>query len=60
MLRELGDAYNAAGTLERLGDSCTTLGEPAEALAARCEALWMYQEQGRADDAARVQATLAR
>jgi tetratricopeptide (TPR) repeat protein/transcriptional regulator with XRE-family HTH domain len=60
LARELGDPYNAAGILERLGDSYAALGERDEALTTKHEALRLYQEQGRTDDATRVRADLGR
>jgi DNA-binding SARP family transcriptional activator/tetratricopeptide (TPR) repeat protein len=55
LLTEIGSHYFAANTLGRLGDTYVMLGSHDEARAAWQQAVAMYQKQGRADDAARVQ-----
>lgn len=56
--RKLGHSYYAAETLDRLGHPHVALGQTEPARAAWQEALQLYQEQGRGDDAARVQRLL--
>ncbi|GAA1642367.1 BTAD domain-containing putative transcriptional regulator [Nonomuraea maheshkhaliensis] len=55
---EIGSHYFAANTLVRLGDAYAMLGDHDEARAAWQRALSMYQQQGRAQDVARVRRLL--
>ncbi|MFJ5993178.1 ATP-binding protein [Lentzea sp. NPDC092896] len=56
--RTLGNAYEVATTLDNLGHPQAALGQLEQACEAWQEALELYQEQGRDDDATRVQRQL--
>lgn len=58
LYRESGDSYYTADTLERLGHPYLALGEPEQARTAWQEALRLFGQQGRDEDAARVQRQL--
>lgn len=51
----LGDTYEAANTLDRTGHPHAALGQTEQARTVWREVLQLYREQGRHDDAARVQ-----
>ncbi|MEU4445421.1 tetratricopeptide repeat protein [Actinosynnema sp. NPDC050801] len=57
--RLLGDTAEVAGTLDRLGHPHAALGQTEEARAVWGEALELYRNQGRHDDAQRVQEQLS-
>ncbi|MEV4049566.1 BTAD domain-containing putative transcriptional regulator [Amycolatopsis sp. NPDC049688] len=56
--RTLGDAYEAADTLDSIGHPHAALGQHERARQVWQEALELYREQGRDDDAERVQRQL--
>ncbi|MGW6928482.1 BTAD domain-containing putative transcriptional regulator [Lentzea sp. NPDC054927] len=56
--RALGDAYEVANSLDGIGHPLAALGRPEQARAAWREALQLYRDQGRDEDAARVQRQL--
>ncbi|WP_228122320.1 ATP-binding protein [Saccharothrix syringae] len=56
--RELGDIYGVADTLDRLGHPHAALGHYDQARAVWRKALRLYQEQGRDNDAERMQRQL--
>ncbi|ANZ43235.1 hypothetical protein BBK82_34075 [Lentzea guizhouensis] len=56
--RDMGDTYHVAENLALVGDAHAALGHHGRARAAWREALRMYREQGRGDEAARVQRQL--
>ncbi|HEU5475650.1 MAG TPA: BTAD domain-containing putative transcriptional regulator [Actinophytocola sp.] len=58
LLRETGDTSGEADTLDRTAGSLAALGEPREAERTWQQALSHYQDQGRAEDADRVQREL--
>ncbi|MFT7871254.1 MULTISPECIES: AfsR/SARP family transcriptional regulator [Amycolatopsis] len=58
LLRSLGNTYQVANTLDAMGHPHAALGHPDQARAAWREALALYREQDRADDAARIQQQL--
>jgi DNA-binding SARP family transcriptional activator/tetratricopeptide (TPR) repeat protein len=55
---ELANTYEAAGTLESLGDPHAAIGQIEQSRAVWHQALELYREQGRHDDAARLQQRL--
>ncbi|QUQ64764.1 AfsR/SARP family transcriptional regulator [Kutzneria sp. CA-103260] len=58
LLRGLGDTYNSADTLDRLGHPRAALGQHEQARTVWREALELYRQQGRDEDAERVQRQL--
>ncbi|SER71588.1 DNA-binding transcriptional activator of the SARP family [Lentzea xinjiangensis] len=58
LFRTLGDAYQAADSLDNVGHPHTALGQHEQARHVWREALELYREQGRHDDAERVQRQL--
>ncbi|GHH42248.1 AfsR/SARP family transcriptional regulator [Lentzea cavernae] len=58
LFRTLDDAYEVANTLGNIGHPYTALGQHHQARQAWREALMLYREQGRDDDAERVQRQL--
>ena len=58
LLRDLGDTYHAADALDRQGHPYAALGQTERARTVWQEALKLYQEQRRHDDATRVQRQL--
>ncbi|HEX7309101.1 AfsR/SARP family transcriptional regulator [Lentzea sp.] len=60
LLRDLGAVFQVAGTLERSAQPLVALGRLDEARAVWTEALELYRDQGRDDEAARVQRELDR
>jgi tetratricopeptide (TPR) repeat protein len=52
--RSVGDAYNEADTLSRLGDIHAALGQAKEAIATWHQALELYQTQNRGTHADRI------
>jgi hypothetical protein len=58
LYRTLGYVYEVANTLDNIGHPHTALGQHCEAREAWQVALELYREQGRDDDAARVQRQL--
>ncbi|MFI0799187.1 DNA-binding transcriptional activator of the SARP family [Amycolatopsis lurida] len=58
LFRTLGHTYEVASTLDRVGHPHTALGQHERASQVWLEALELYQEQGRDDDAARVKRQL--
>ena len=55
LYHELSNTNHAAGTLDRLGHPHAALGQTEQARTAWQEALQLYRDQGRHDDAARIQ-----
>ncbi len=55
LLRTLGDAYLIAETLDNVGHSYAALGSHMQAHTVWQEALELYRDQGRNNDALRVQ-----
>jgi tetratricopeptide (TPR) repeat protein len=55
LFRDLGNIYQVATTLDQLGHPHAALDQTEQARAVWQEALQLYQEQGRHDDATRVQ-----
>ncbi|WP_308197917.1 protein kinase domain-containing protein [Saccharopolyspora soli] len=55
LLRDVGNTYQEPGTLDKLGHSHAALGQHDQARAVWQQALELYHDQGRHDDADRVQ-----
>ena len=55
LFRRCGNTYETANTLDNLGQTCAAIGEHEQARAAWQEAVQLYHERGRDDDAKRVQ-----
>ncbi len=58
LLRTLGNTYRCANTLDALGHPHLALGEPDQARAVWQNALQLYRQQGRDQDAGRIQRQL--
>ncbi|WP_461119564.1 tetratricopeptide repeat protein [Saccharothrix stipae] len=58
LLREAGDVYNEALALDWIGQTHTTIGQHDQARVEWREAVRLYRQQGRDEDAERIQGQL--